>query len=329
MSSAVRLRFMMIVLALVLSGAATEVVQAADPAYPSRPVRLVVPFPPGGGVDVLARLLAPKLSEQMGQNWIVDNRSGAGGNVGAELVARANPDGYAVLMAVSSVLTVNPSLYKLPYSVENDLQPVVKLVSAENIVVVNPAVPATTLSEFVALAKEKPGVLNYGSSGVGSSIHLASALLAKRAGIELVHVAYKGAGPAVTALLAGETQMMVATVASTIAFVKAGRLRALASTGARRSKVMPDLPTVAESGYPGFEADAWYGLLVPAATPKSIAERIGTEARKAMQHAGLQAALASQGLAPETSTAAELSAQIKQETAMWASVIKDVGIRAE
>lgn len=329
MSSAVRLRFMMIVLALVLSGAATEVVRAADPAYPSRPIRLVVPFPPGGGVDVVARLLAPKLSEQMGQNWIVDNRSGAGGNVAAELVARANPDGYAVLIAVDSVLTVNPSLYKLPYSVENDLQPVVKLVSAEFIVVVHPVVPARTLGEFVALAKEKPGALNYGSSGIGGSIHLASALLAKRAGIELVHVAYKGAGPAVAALLAGETQMMVASVASTIAYVKAGRLRALASTGATRSKMMPDLPTVAESAYPGFKADAWYGLLVPAATPKSIAERIGTEARKAMQHADLQAALASQGLAPEFSTAAELSAQIKQETAMWASVIKDTGIRPE
>jgi len=298
-------------------------------AYPLRPIRMIVAFPPGGSTDALARIISPKLGDGMGQNWIVDNRGGAGGNVGAELVARANPDGYTVLVAVDSQLTANPILYKLPFSVEKDLQPITMLATAEQLLVVHPGVPANTLKEFIALAKQKPGALNYASAGVGSPIHLAAELLKKRTGIEITHVAYKGAGPAIAALLAGETQVLAGSVASTITFVQSGRLRALAITGAKRSKSLPDLPTVAESGYPGFEVTVWLGLLAPAATPPSITERIRNEVIKALQNADVQTAMARQALAGETTTSVELAARIKAESGMWAGIIKGAGIRLE
>ncbi|MBI4189399.1 MAG: tripartite tricarboxylate transporter substrate binding protein [Betaproteobacteria bacterium] len=329
MTCGARLSHVTNILALLAFGAAAGVAQAAEQAYPTRPIRLVVPFAPGGGVDALARSISPKLSTAMGQTWVVDNRGGASGNLGAEIVARANPNGYTVLIAVDSQFTVNPSLYKLSFSVETDLQPVTMLATAEYILVVHPSLQATTLKEFVALAKQKPGALNYASGGVGTPIHLAAELLKKRAGIDIVPVTYKGGGPAAAAVLAGETQVLVGTVASTIAFVTAGRLRALATTGAKRSKVAPDLPTVAESGYPGFEASLWLALFVPGATPKTIAERIRNEALKALQHADVQTAMARQGQEPQTSTPAELAARIKAETAIWAGVIKDAGIRVE
>jgi tripartite-type tricarboxylate transporter receptor subunit TctC len=317
-------------LVLLALGFAAGTLQAAETTYPTRPIRLVVGFPPGGGLDTLARIIAPKLGDALGQNWVVDNRSGAGGNLGTELVARANPDGYTVLMALSSQLTVNPSLYKqLPFNVENDLQPVTMLVTAEHILIVHPGVQAKTLQEFVAVARQTPGALRFASAGVGSSLHMAAELLKKRAGIDMVHVPYKGAGPAVTAMLAGECQVLTGTVSSTIQFISAGRLRALASLGARRSNVMPDLPTVAESGYPGFEADAWYGLLVPSRTPGNVVERIRTEALNVLQHPDVQTAMAQQGLAPATSTPAELAARIKRETSTWAGVIRDAAISAQ
>ncbi|HTP96847.1 MAG TPA: tripartite tricarboxylate transporter substrate binding protein [Burkholderiales bacterium] len=316
-----------VLLALTISAGA---LQAAEASYPTRPIRLVVGFPPGGGLDALARIIGPKLADAMGQNWVIDNRPGAGGNLGGELVARANPDGYTVLMALSSQLTVNPSLYRqMPFNAETDLQPVTKLVTAEHILIVNPSVPARTLKEFIAFARQNPGSLRFASAGVGSSLHMAAELLKKRAGIDMVHVPYKGAGPSIAALLSGECQVLTGTVSSTIQFISAGRLRGLASLGARRSKVLPDLPTVAESGYPGFEADAWYALLVPARTPQSIVQRIHAEALKALQYPDVQAALASQGLAPETDTPAELAARIRREAGVWAGVIKDAGISAQ
>lgn len=302
---------------------------AAESAYPTRPVRLVVGFPPGGGVDALARLLAPKLSDAMGQTWVIDNRPGAAGNIAGEIVARANPDGYTTLIALNTQLTANPSLYKMSFSVEKDLEPVMTMVRAEHILVVIPSVPAKTLKEFIELAKQKPRSLNYASSGVGSSLHMAAELFKKRAGIDMVHVAYKGAGPAVAAMLAGEAQVLTGTVVSTTAFISTGRLRALASMGSRRSKILPDLPTVAESGYPGFEADAWYAMLVPHATPANIVQRIHTESLKAMQAADVQAALGKLGLSAETGTPAELAARIKSEAASYAAVIREAGIKAE
>ena len=305
------------------------VAQAADPAYPTRPVRLIVPFAPGGGVDATARIIAPKLSESMGQNWVVDNRTGAAGNLASEIVARASPDGHTVLLALDTQLTANPSLYDLPFSVEKDLQPVVILAVSDQIVVVHPGVAAKTLKEFIALAKQKPGAFRHGSAGVGSSNHLAAELFKKVAGIDVVHVPYKGAGPALTAILVGEIQMNISSIASALGFVTAGRLRALASTGAKRGKALPDLPTVAESGYPGFEAIQWYGLVVPRATPKSIVARIHADSLKALQNADVRASMERLGLQQEPSTPEALVARIRKETALWRAIIKDAGIRLE
>jgi len=308
---------------------AAGVAQAADSAYPTRPVRLVVPFSPGGGVDATARIIAPKLSESMGQHWVVDNRAGAGGNLASEIVARANPDGHTVLLALDTQLTANPILYKLPFSVEKDLQPVVILAVSDQIVVVHPGVAAKTLKEFIALAKQKPGAFRHGSGGMGSSNHLAAELFKKVTGIDILHVPYKGAGPSIAAILAGDIQMNISSTASTIGFIKAGRLRALASTGAKRGKALPELPTVAESGYPGFEAIQWYALVVPGATPKSIVARIHKDSLKALQHADVQASMERLGLQQEPTTPEELVARIKKETATWAAIIKDAGIRLQ
>ena len=316
-------------IALLVFCIGAAVAQATDSAYPTRPVRLVVPFSPGGGVDTTARIVSPKLSQYMGQNWVVDNRTGAGGNIASEIVARANPDGQTVLLALDTQLTANPLLYKLPFSVEKDLQPVVILAASDQMVVINPKVPARTLQEFVALVKQKPGGFRHGSAGVGSSNHLAAELFKKVAGLDMVHVPYKGAGPAVAAVLSGEIQMNISSTASTIGYIKAGRLRALASTGSKRSKSLPDVPTVAESGYPGYEAMQWYALVVPAATPKSVVARIYKDSVKALQTADVQASMERLGLQQETSTPEGLVARIKKENAKWAGVIKDANIRLQ
>jgi tripartite-type tricarboxylate transporter receptor subunit TctC len=314
---------------LALAGA-FAVTQAADSQYPSRPVRMVVPFAPGGGSDILARTLAPKLSASTGQSWVVDNRSGAAGNIGAEIVVRANPDGYTILKALNTQLTVNPSLYKLSFDVQKDLQPVTMLATADHVLVVHPSVQAKTFKEFLALAKQKPGALNYASSGGGSAIHMAAELLKHRTGIDLTHIPYKGGGPAALAVIAGEAQLMTGTAASVLPFLTTGRLRALATTGPRRSRVVvPEVPTVAESGYPGFDTSQWYGILVPAATPRSITDRIRSEMLKVLQQPDVRAALVSQGVELETTTPEELAARIKSETAAYAAVIKAAGIRAE
>ena len=303
------------------------VAQAADSSYPSRPIRFVVPFSPGGGSDAIARMFAPRLSEAMGQNWVVDNRPGAAGNLASELVAHANPDGYTVLLVLDTMLTANPSLYKMSFNVEKDLRPFVILAAGDQIIVTHPNVPAKTLKEFVALAKQKPGQLRHGSGGVGSSNHLAAELFKKVSGINVVHIPYKGAGPSLTALLAGEIQMNISSVASSIGYITAGRLRGLARTGTKRSKSLPELPTVAESGYPGFEALQWYGLAVPGATPKRVVERIREASLQAQKNPDVLSAMGRLGFEPEPSTIAGLAARIKKETAMWAGVIKDAGIR--
>jgi len=302
---------------------------AADDNYPTRPVRLLVPFAPGGGADALSRIITPKMHDALGQAWVVDNRGGAAGNIAAETVAKAAPDGYTALMGFNTVLTVNPSLYKLTYSVTRDLQPVTLLATAQYILVIHPSVAATSLKDFIALAKQKPGSLNYASAGVGSPLHLAAELFKKRAGIDMAHLAYKGGGPAAVAVLAGEAQVLFASVASSVPQIKAGKLKALATTGAKRSKVAPDLPTIAESGFPGFEVSSWYALLVPAKTPAAIVNKIRGAAIKAVELPDVQEAMSRQGLDVETSTPQELAARMSAETAVWAGVIKDAGIKAE
>jgi tripartite-type tricarboxylate transporter receptor subunit TctC len=315
--------FFIMAMALIMS------VRAADAPYPTRPIRLLVPFAPGGGADTLARILTPKWHDAMGQAWVVDNRGGAGGNLAAEIVARASPDGYTTFMGFNTVLTVNPHLYKLPISVEKDFQPVTLLATAQYILVLHSSVPAANLKEFIALAKAKPGGYNYASAGVGSPLHLAAELFQKRTGVRMAHIAYKGGAPAAAAVLGGETQVLFGSVAASMPHVKSGRLKALASTGARRSKVAPDLPTLAEQGFPGFQVGSWYALLLPAKTPMTIVNRLHAEALKAVGTPDVQQAMSRQGLEAETSTPGELAARIKAESAVWAGVIKDAGIKAE
>ena len=245
--------------------------------YPTRPIRFLVPFAAGGGADTLARILTPKLSEAMGQQWVVDNRGGAGGNIAAETVARAAPDGYTVFMGFSSVLTVNPTLYKLGFDMVKDFQPVTLLASAQYILVLHAGVQAKSVKELVALLKAKPGSLNCASAGVGSPLHLACELFQKRAGVELVHIPYKGGGPAAAAVLGGEAQVLFGSVASSLPHVKAGRLKALATTGATRSKVAPDLPTMIEAGFSGFDVSTWYSVMVPRQRRPRLSRGCGTK----------------------------------------------------
>jgi tripartite-type tricarboxylate transporter receptor subunit TctC len=301
----------------------------AAESYPTRPIRLLVPFAPGGGADTLARILTPKLHESLGQAWVVDNRGGAGGNVAAEIVAKASADGYTFLLGFNTVLTVNPTLYKLSFSMEKDLKPVALLASAQYIMVLHQSVPANSLKEFIALAKQKPGAFNFSSGGTGTPLHLAAELFSKRAGIKMTHVPYKGGGPAAAALLGGEVQLLFGSIASSLPHVKSGRLKAFATTGARRSKVAPDLPTMIEQGFPGFDVGSWYAFLVPAATPANIVNRVRDETLKVLAMPDVQQSLSRQGLEVETSTLPELAARIRNETATWAQVIKEAGIKGE
>jgi len=307
----------------------TAVLAASISNYPTRPIRLLLPFAPGGSADAIGRIIAPKLSEAMGQQWVVDNRGGAAGNIAAEIVARAAPDGHTVFLGLSTVVTANPALYKLTFSMEKDLQAVTMLTISQYILVLNPSVPAANVKELIALAKQKPRSLNYSSGGIGSPLHLAAELFQKRAGIEMVHVPYKSGGASAAAVLSGETQFGVSSIASSLQLVKAGRLRAIATTGLQRSQVAPDLPTLVESGFPGLEVSSWYGLLVPSGTSASIVQRIRNEAIKAVQASDVLRALAAQGLQVETSTPQEFAARIRSDTKTWAEVIKSAGIKAE
>lgn len=305
---------------------------AAQTDYPARPIRLIVPYPPGGGADGLARVLTPRLTDSMGQTWVIDNRGGSGGVVGTEIAAKAQPDGYTVLLGVNlAALTVSPTLYpELGFNVIRDLQPITKLASAQYILAVHPSVQATTLPQFIALVKSAPGKLNYSSTGVGSPLHLAAELFKFRAGVDLVHVAYKGGGPAALAVLAGEVQVLFGSFASTLPHVKAGKLKAFAVTGPKRSAVAPNLPTMAESGFPGFEVTSWYALLVPVKTPRSVVKRLYDEALRGVTLPDVQEAFGRQGQEVETSASPEeLAALIKAETATWAKVIKAAGIKGD
>ncbi len=304
-------------------------VQAADPAYPTRPIRLLVPFAPGGGSDTTARILTPKLHDALGQAWVVDNRGGAGGNLAAEIVARANPDGHTLFLGFNTVLTVNPTLYKLGFNMEKDLSPVTLLANAQYIMVLHQSVPANNLKEFIAAAKQKPGAFNFSSGGAGTPLHLAAELFSKRAGIRMTHIAYKGGSPAAAALLGGEVQVLFGSIAASMPHVKTGRIKAFATTGLRRSRVVPELPTLAEQGFPGFDVGSWYSFMVPANTPARIVNRLRDESLKVIAMPNVQQSLSRQGLEPDTSTPQALAERIKRETATWALVIKDAGIKGE
>jgi len=297
--------------------------------FPAKPVRLVVPFAPGGGADILARLVGQKLAEPLGQSVIIDNRAGAAGIVGGEIVVKSPADGYTLLMGAPG-LAINPSLYtRLPFDALRDLAPISLVGAVPNLVVVHPSVPARTLQELVALARARPGRLNYASPGRGTSLHFAAELFRSMTGTELVHVAYKGGAPAVTDLVGGHVDLMFDVLPSSLPYVKGGRLRALAITATQRSPLLPDLPTVAESGLAGYQAITWNGLLAPAGTPRDVIARLQQAIHQAVRAPDMRERYAAIGTDQVTNTAEEFTAFMREETAKWARVAKAAGIKPE
>lgn len=300
---------------------ASRAVQAQN--WPSKPIRLVVPFTPGGSSDILGRAIGQKLTEALGQPVVIDNVPGAGGSVGADKVAKAAPDGYTLLMGHIGTLAVNPLIFpKLPYDPLKSFTPVAWVANVPNVLVVHPSVPAKTLPELVALAKAKPGQLNYGSGGNGSAAHLATEYLKLRSKTFMVHVPYRGTAPAVTDLVAGQTQILFTGGPAVIPFVKSGQLRALAVSSSKRLEALPHVPTVAESGYPGFEADQWYGIVAPAGTPAEIVRKLNALINQALGSAELKARLQAEGAVAMPNTPEAYGHQIAREIERWRPVVK-------
>jgi tripartite-type tricarboxylate transporter receptor subunit TctC len=303
--------------------------QAAAQSYPAKPVRVLVGFPPGAGVDITTRLFAPRLAEALGQPFVVDNRPGAAGNIAAELAAKLPPDGYGLLSA-SAPIVMSQFLYKsLNFNLERDFEPIGMMASAPFILVVHPSLPARALKEFVALARSRPGLMSYASTGNGSTPHLSMEMLKSQAGINVVHVPYKGTPQAVPDLLSGQVQAMFANTLSVLPQVKAGRLRALAISSAKRSAAAPEVPTVAESGMPGYESGTWFGLFAPAGTPREIVNRLNGELVRLVGTADMKARLLDQGADPVSVTPGEFRAFVKAELAKWGQVVRTVGIKVE
>jgi tripartite-type tricarboxylate transporter receptor subunit TctC len=298
--------------------------------YPDRPVTIVVGFPPGGPSDVLARLVARKLSELLGQPFVVDNRPGAGGNVAGEVVAHAEPDGYTLLMGNNSILATNASLYaKTGFDPEKDFAPISLIGSQPNILVINPNVPANTLGQLIDYAKANPGKLNFASSGYGAAAHLAGELFKTMAQIDIVHVPYKGAGPALQDVISGQDQMMFATAASVLGMIKGGQVRALGVTTLKRTAILPDLPTMDELGLKGFEATTWHGLVAPEGTPKDVIATLHRAVVAALNDPQMRHSLAELGVDIGADTPEEFTAYIKSEVPKWAAVIKASGAAAQ
>jgi tripartite-type tricarboxylate transporter receptor subunit TctC len=301
--------------------------QASD--FPNKAIRLVVPFPPGGATDAAARLVAVKMSEHWGQPVLVDNRAGAGGNVGSDLVAKSPADGYTLVMGVTGSHAINTSLYsKMPYDPVADFVAISQVAVVPNVLVVHPSVPAKNLAELVALAKKEPGKLNYASLGNGTAAHLGMEMLKSDAGVDITHVPYKGSAPAVSDLLAGQVQMMVDGLPSALPHIKAGKLRAIALTSLRRSPSLPDLPTIAET-YPGFYADAWSGLFAPKGTPQPVVDKLSAEVQRILKLPDVREKLAALGAEPVGSTQAEFAAHVKKEIDKWAKVVKASGAKVD
>ncbi len=312
-----------------LAAAACLPVAAWAQAYPSKPITLLVPFPPGGPTDLVARVLAKKMSEQMGQSIVIDNKPGANGNIAAVAAAKAAADGYTVLYNTSSI-TLSPALYKsLAYDVQRDLAPVALTAVVPLALVVNPAVPANNVREFIAYAKANPGKLSYGSAGNGNVTHLAAFQLVRHHDIDATHVPYRGSAPADVDLVAGQIQFMTDTINSVMPFVKEKRLKLLAVTTSQRMSLFPEVPTLAETVMPGFEAGAWQGIMVPANTPKAVVQRLNAEINKALQSAEVKEKLALQGAEPLGSSPEEYGAYVKKELARWAAVVKATGVTLE
>jgi tripartite-type tricarboxylate transporter receptor subunit TctC len=298
--------------------------------YPTRPIRLICPFPPGGTTDVVSRIVAQGLTEAWGQQVIVDNRPGAGALIGTEMAAKSPPDGYTVLLGSITTHAVNPALHKnLNFDVINDFVPVTLVVSSPQLLAVHPSVAAKSVKELIALAKAKPGSLNYASAGAGSSPHLTFELFKSAAGIDIRHVPYKGTGPAITELVGGQVQAMITGVVALMPHVKSGKLRGLAVTSKSRVSALPELPTIMESGVPNFDVSSWFGVFLPAGTPKAIVTKMNGEIRKIVAMRDVQKRLVDLGADPETNTPEQFAAYVKSEKLRWGKVVQDTGARVD
>ena len=315
------------VLALLIALLAAGSVQAQG--YPAKTIRWIVPWPPGGGADVLSRMLSPRISEALGQQILIDNRGGAAGNIGAELAAKSPPDGYTIVFAYSGTHAINPSIYrKMPFK-ENDFAPIIQLASVPQVLVVHPSLPVNTVKELVALAKKRPGEFTYGSSGSGAFNHLTGALFSTMTGTQLTHVPYKGGGPAAVALISGEVTMILGEPATIVGFVKSGRVRALAVTGAKRAPALPELPTIAEAGVKGYEATSWNGMLAPAGTPSEVIKRLNADFNRIIAAPEMKKRMLDNGYEPVGGPPERLGELIRAEIAKWAPVVKAAGVQVD
>jgi tripartite-type tricarboxylate transporter receptor subunit TctC len=314
--------FVSALLALAASGASAQ-------GWPSRPVHVVVPYPAGGPNDIIVRMVGKRLGETLGEPIVVENRPGAGGNIGTDSVAKSAPDGYTLVSVGPGALIINPLLGKVPYDTMRDFAPVTIMAVAPNALVAHPSFPAKSVKDLIALAKRKPGAINYASGGTGSTPHLAAALFAVMAGVQLTHVPYKGTGPATADLVGGQVQIAFLGIPTVLPHIRSGKLRALAVTGARRSPELPDVPTVAEAGVPGYELSPWYGLLAPAGTPSAVVARLAAEATKIVREPAMREQLVAQGAEPAGGTPEEFARTLRSDAALWKKVVKDAGIRAD
>jgi len=315
--------------ALACAGAAPGPAAAQD-AYPAKPIRFIVPFPPGGGTDIASRIIADRLVKNLGWTVVIENKPGAGGNIGADAIAKSAPDGYTIGMGQTSNLAINPTLYsKIPYSSPKDFAPVALVTATPMLVAVGQKAPYKNLAEYITAARAQPGAINFASAGSGTVGHLAGEILAQTAGVKIVHVPYKGASQALTDLIGGQVQSYFASATSVIEQVRAGKIRALAVTSAKRSPALPEVPTVAESGYPGFEAASWYGIVAPAGTPAPIIERLNAEIRKALQAQDVRDTLAREGGGAIGGSSAEFGSFLKSEVDKWSRAVKASGAKVE
>ena len=302
----------------------------AAQTYPNKAIRFIMPYPIGGSIDIAGRLVAQRLADNLGQGVVVDNRTGAGGVVGTETAAHAAPDGYTLLMGGTGTLALSPSLQKnLPYDPNRDLTPITLLVTIPYVVVVNPALHANNIRELIALAIAKPGAINYGSGGNGSAPHLAAELFKTMAGVKITHVPYKGSTRAITDTMSGQVQLTFTGIPSAMAYIKSGRLRAIGVTSARRTAALPEVPTIAESGVPGFEVNPWFGVLLPARAPAPLVARLNAEILKVLQMPATRERFAAEGFEAAGNAPAEFAAYIRAEQVKWAKVIKDANIKAD
>jgi len=302
----------------------------AEPTYPSKPIRLIVPFVPGGSTDVVARLLGAELKNELGQSVIVENKPGAGGNIGGDVVAKAAPDGYTLLLAAAGPTVINPSLYsKMPFDPITQLAPVTMLVREHNLMAINSSIPAKTLQEFIAYAKSRPSEINFGSPGNGSPAQLAGELLNQKSGLKMAHVAYKGSGAAVVDLMAGHISMMIDNMPALLPHIQSGKIRALAVPSERRAAAMPDVPTFKEAGMSDFIITAWKGVMVPAGTPPDVVAKLQTSIAKIMNKPDMKKRMIEMGAEPAVNTPEQFGTLIKNETAWWAALVKSTGTKVE